>query len=298
MRRKILSNLLLVCCLILANVSSSAAQNATAPVPAGPVGVNHGAGGLGFPVGKFCAVANYRYAHKDQWYLHTSDEDGPDREVFSHNILFKTRYGIAEGWDVRTATPFLLNTIEADGRNDAWSGGLGDTTAILHNQFASQKKGAPLNLAWDLGIVVPTGEVGSNNIGSGAWGGLVGLGATWIGGGHRLDTDMSYLVYTEGYKDVTKGDRLRINAHYAYALSTRLDLGLEGYYEWTQEDEAGGDDLGNDAKTLYAGPKFNLKFPEYGVTFGGAVLGAAYREYEKKSLTEDWRAEFKLIKLF
>lgn len=298
MRLKVLSSLLLACCFILPSVSIASAQNASVPVPAGPVGVNHGAGGLGFPVGKFSAVANYRYADKDQWYLHTSEEDGLDREVSSHNIVFKTRYGIAQGWDVRTATPFLLNTIETDGRNDAWSGGLGDTTVILHQQFASQKQGAPLNLAWDLGVLVPTGEGGSNNIGTGAWGGLAGLGATWIVGSHRLETDMSYVIFTEGYKEVTKGDRLRINGHYAYALNARLDLGLEGYYEWTQTDEADGEDLDNDAKTLYAGPKFNLKFPEYGVTFGGTLLGAAYREYEKKSLTEDWRAEFKLIKLF
>lgn len=298
MSLKILSSLLLGCCLVLPAVSGHSAQNASVPAPAGAVGVSHGPGGMGFPVGKFCAVANYRYAHKDEWYLHTSEEDGADKEVSSHNIVFKTRYGIAKGWDIRTATPFLMNTIETDGKNDAWSGGLGDTTAILRNQFMSQKDGAPLSLALDLGMFVPTGEVGQNNIGTGAWGGLVGAGATWMIGSHRLETDLSYLIYTEGKKEVTKGDRLRVNGHYAYALNNRLDLGLEGYYEWTQADEIDGVNQKNEVKTFFAGPKFNLKFPEYGVTLGGVVLGAVYREYEKQTLTEDWRAEFKLIKLF
>ncbi len=291
-------SLLLACCIALPFGQAEAAQNASAPVPSGAVGVNHGPGGMGFPVGKFCAVAQYRYADKDQWRLNTSEESGPDKEVASHTLVFKTRYGIAKGWDVRTATPFVMNTIETGGQNDAWSGGLGDTTVFLRHQFASQKDGAPLNLALDLGALVPTGEVGENNIGTGSWGGLVGAGATWMIGSHRLEADLSYLVYAEGRKDVTKGDRLRVNGHYAYALNSRLDLGLEAYYEWTQADEADGVNLENDVKTLFAGPKFNLKFPEYGVTFGGVFLGAAYREYEKLGLAEDWRAEFKLIKMF
>jgi hypothetical protein len=33
------------------------------------------------------------------------------------------------------------------------------------------------------------------------------------------------------------------------------------------------------------------------VTFGGVFLGAMFREYAKKSMTEDWRAVFKLIKM-
>ncbi|NCC76465.1 MAG: hypothetical protein EOM08_08545 [Clostridia bacterium] len=295
---KSLSILALTCCFVIASVSISVAASATVPTPAGAVGVNHGPGGMGFPVGKFSAVLNYRYSIKDRWYTGTSEEDGLDRQVNGHLPCLKTRFGIAKGWDVRTATPFVHNVIETDDQNDRWVGGLGDTTAFLRYQFASQNQGDPLNLAVDFGAFIPTGEVGANNPGIGAWGGLLGLGATYMTGSHRLESDASYLVYTEGTKDKTKGDRLRINGHYAYALSRLLDLGLEGYYEWTQPDEVDGQDQDNDAKTLFVGPKFNLKFPDHGVIFGGTFLGAAYRDYEQKSLTEDWRAEFKLIKVF
>jgi hypothetical protein len=298
MNWKILLSFVLACGVLVVSADCRADDGAAASKAAGAVGVNHGPGGMGFPVGKICAVLNYRYSIKDQWYLDSSKEDGVERKVYGHLPVLKTRYGIAEGWDVRTSTSFVNNVVKTEGQDDEWIGGLGDTTAILRYQLFSQKKGAPVNFALDLGAVVPTGEVGSNNPGIGAWGGLVGLGATYMTGSHRIEADASYLVYTEGKKETTKGDRLRINAHYAFALTSLLDLGVEGYYEWTQEDEADGVDSMNDAKTLYVGPKFNLKFPEYGVTFGGVLLGAAYRDYEKKSLTEDWRAEFKLIKMF
>ncbi len=298
MRLKIVSSLLVACCLVLPTSHARAAEEAPAPKPAGAVGLSHGPGGMGFPVGKFAAVLNYRYSVRDQWYEDSSDEDGPDVKQVVHTPCLKTRFAVAQGWDVRTATPFVDMTVETDGKDDRWIGGLGDTTVILRHQFASQKTGAPLNLAADLGLVIPTGEVGANNPGSGAWGGLLGFGATYMTGSHRIEADTSYLVYTEGKAEKTKGDRFRFNAHSAYALNKRLDLGAEAYYAWTRQDEVDVNDLENDAKSLYMGPKFNLKFPEYGVIFGGNFLMATYRDYEKKCLTDDWRTEFKLIKVF
>ena len=300
MKARIVSALVLAWCLLLPSVHGLAAEEAPAPKPAGAVGLSHGPGGMGFPVGKFAAVMNYRYSVKDQWYKDSSTEDGADIKQIIHMPCLKTRYGIAKGWDVRTATPFLDMTVDREdiGLDDKWVGGLADTTAILRYQILSQKAGAPLNLAADLGVVVPTGEIGDNNPGTGAWGALFGFGATYMTGSHRIEGDTSYTVYSEGKAETTKGDRLRINTHYAYAINSLLDLGVEAYYEWTQEDEQYGQDLANDAKSLYVGPKFNLKFPEYGVIFGGTVLMAAYRDYETATLTDDWRTEFKFIKVF
>ncbi|SFK53703.1 Uncharacterized conserved protein [Desulfomicrobium apsheronum] len=300
MRTRVVSSLVLACCLLLPSAHARAAEGASISTPAGAVGVNHGPGGMGFPVGKFAAVLNYRYCVKDQWYKDSSGEDGADVKQIVHTPVLKTRFSFAKGWDVRTATPFLDMTVDREdiGLDDKWVGGLGDTTAILRYQILSQKTGAPLNLAADLGVVIPTGEIGDNNPGNGAWGALFGFGATYMSGSHRIEGDTSYTVYSEGTAEKTKGDRLRINAHYAYALNSLLDLGVEAYYEWTQEDEQYGVDLVNDAKSLYVGPKFNLKFPEYGITFGGNILMAAYRDYETATLTDDWRTEFKLIKLF
>lgn len=129
--------MLLSACIVLSTGHVGATQKASVPAPTGIVGVNHGPGGMGFPVGKFCAMTNCRHAHKDQWYLHASEENGPDKDMSSHNVVVKTRYEIAEGWDVRTATAFLINTVETDGLNDAWSGGFGGKTVIIRNQFAS-----------------------------------------------------------------------------------------------------------------------------------------------------------------
>jgi len=289
----------LAMCLLFQTPNFCAAEEgAASPRPVGAVTVNGGPGGMSVPTGKFIGVLNYRYAEKDNWYHYSVACDGADREAVSHTMVTKFRYGIAPGWDVRTATPFASTEARLDGECDNYIGGIGDTLVILRHQFMAQKKGAPVSLAWDLGVNTPTGEVGEGKIGSGAWGGMAGLGATYMFGSHRIDGDVNYLVYTEGAHDTRKGDRFRANAHYAYAVNSLLDLGVEANYEWLQENRRDGKGLNNDIKTLYVGPKFNLKFKEYGMTFGGALLGAAYRESQKQTLTEDWRMEFKLVKVF
>lgn len=298
MRLRFALSLMIACALMFQTLDSSAEETPATPHAAGPVAVNSGPGGMGFPTGKLAAVLNYRYADKDNWYHHTSDCDGADRENRSHTWVAKFRYGIADGWDVRTATPYVAAELLADGDHSAYIGGVGDTLVQIRNQFASQKKGDLFNMAWDLGVLLPTGEVGEKKIGGAAWGGVVGIGATYLNGRHRIEGDMNYLVTAEGTHDTTKGARFRLNGHYAYAVSELLDLGIESNYEWTQEGRCDGNSLDNDMKTLYFGPKFNLKFKDYGVTFGGALLGAAYRDCQRESLTEDWRAEFKLIKVF
>ncbi|WP_027370910.1 transporter [Desulfovermiculus halophilus] len=294
----------LLCVAIAVALSSNALaadqkdSTSSIPRPAAGVSVYYASGGFTVPAGKFIGALNYRYADQDEWYEHTSSLSGDDSKKVGHLNCIKFRYGIAEDWDVRTATPYVHTEVDLENRDDFTVEGIGDTLIQLRHRFVSQRDGAPVDVSWDLGFQAPTGETGDRDPGTGAWGGLIGGGVTYLSGRHRLEADMSYVMFTEGDDDLTKGDRTRVNGHYAYAVTNRLDLGLECNFEWTQEDDIDGTDQGNDQKALYIGPKFNTKWKEYGLIFGGAVLGAAYRECERESLTEEWRVEAKLIKSF
>jgi hypothetical protein len=299
-----------VCCVIFLGVFIALAlknqsfaanqeqQENDVPKPAAGVSVYYASGGFTVPAGKFIAALNYRYAEQDEWYRNTSSIRGDDSKKLGHLNCIKFRYGIAKDWDVRTATPYVHTDVDRENGNDVTVEGLGDTMIQLRHRILSQRDGAPVDVSWDLGFQAPTGETGDRDPGTGAWGGLIGGGVTYMTGRHRLEADMSYVMFDEGDDDLTKGDMTRINAHYAYAVNNWFDLGLECNFEWTQEDNINGNDQGNDQKELFIGPKFNTKWKKYGIIFGGAVLGAAYRDCERETLTEDWRIEAKLIKAF
>lgn len=267
----------------------------------GPVTATFGPGGIGFPVGKFAVVLNYRFIEADGMYL--GDDKISDAVELTKNIgVVKFRYGIAPGLDIRTATAFYdVNVEKLATGTDATKDGVGDTTALFHKIVMNQKKGDPFSLAFDLGGTFPTATVDSNTIdtiGNRAWGAMTGVAATYMQNGHRFDQEFNYAAFTEGEHDYTKPQRFRCNTTYAYALSSMFDLGLESSFEWNDEEEQYGEDLDNSKWEWYVGPKVAIKMKKYGLFAGLGLMFPVDYEYDSVTTSDEYRVEFKIAKVF
>ena len=143
------------------------------------------------PKGKLATIVNYIHADKHTWYKngsrHTAKypfNKGTQRNLHDRFVL-KMRYGLGDGYDVRFATPIVMNNFRAHStltpNSVSSKNGIGDTTFVLHKQFLSQREGSPVDMAWDLGVWTPTGGTSDDGVGTGAWGAMAGLGV-----GHAL----------------------------------------------------------------------------------------------------------------
>lgn len=144
------------------------------------------------PKGKLATIVNYIHADKHTWYKkgsrHTAKypfNKGTQRNLHDRFVL-KMRYGLGDGYDVRFATPIVMNNFRAHStltpNSVSSKSGIGDTTFVLHKQFLSQREGSPVDVAWDLGVWTPTGSTSDDGVGTGAWGAMAGLGV-----GHAFD---------------------------------------------------------------------------------------------------------------
>lgn len=134
------------------------------------------------PKGKLATIVNYIHADKHTWYKngsrHTAKypfNKGTQRNLHDRFVL-KMRYGLGDGYDVRFATPIVMNNFRAHStltpNSVSSKNGIGDTTFVLHKQFLSQREGSPVDMAWDLGVWTPTGGTSDDGVGT-------ALGARW-----------------------------------------------------------------------------------------------------------------------
>lgn len=272
-----------------------------APKPISPCGAVFGPGGTGFPVGKLATVISYRRIETDG-IRHHGDELNDNVELTKDIPIFKLRYGIAPGLDIRTATPLYniekQNNVTGDTNDLGW---IGDTTVVLHKVVMNQAKGDFLNVALDLGAVFPTANVDSESVdfcGNDAWGGFAGIGFTYFLGSNRFDQEFNFATFTEGAHDYKKPNRFRCNTSWAYAINDNFDIGAESSVEWNDESEK--DDMGqHDSKMeWYAGPKAVFKYKPWGFNVGSALLFPVDRWYESAAPSDEYRFELKLIKVF
>lgn len=299
--------LFMLCALFLALTAvpafaaDEAAKQSPVPRPWTPLTANFGPGGTGLPVGLFTVTDN----------ILGSDGAGTrkygklvnstvDTERFLNVI--KLRYGIADGLDIRTATPVYNIHIDQHKTSDRTNYGVGDSTVQLRKVLLNQDKGDPLFLAFDLGVILPTASVGPhsvNPIGNAAWGGVVGLGASYFLGSSRFDAEVNYAGFTEGAKDYEKGGRIRANIGYAYALSHQWDIGVEGAYEANAQSRLKDVKQRDMSSEFYAGPKVVYKYKPWDLHVGADVLLPVYRWYQSnKSGSDDFKAELKITKGF
>lgn len=294
----------LVCGLAMP-VSFAAAEEA-APAARGPMPGNavinvFGPAGGALPEGVFAVVANYFGSEKDGYW------DGGNREpaaggnsTTSNMGAVKFRYGLGNGWDIRTMTLFGANDVKlANSAN-----GIGDTYLILRRQWFSQDEGYPVSFGAGLGLQIPTGSTESNGIGTGSWGLMPEIGITYHFDNKRqvIEAGANMLWRSEDQtndKDIDRQDAYRFHGRYAYALDQNWDLGIETQYEHLTAQKTDGASDANSSTTWFAGPAVTLKIPAWKTQIGASIQLPLYQDYESaRGLGEDWRLEMKLTKVF
>lgn len=292
---RLLAGLVLLC------LATAAHAEEKYPVAWGPASATFGPSGLNIPAGKFAIGGNIVFSDSNGVWRNSKRVNGNVKGT-KFNQVIKMRYGIWDGLDVRAATPIYNVHLDKTTGSDKDVYGVGDTTVLFHQRLLSQKKGDPFSLAFDAGFVLPTGTVSehsSDAAGNAAWGLMGGIGATYFLYSNRFDTEVNYATFAEGGHNYQKGNRLRWNAAYAYAINDNWDVGLESSLEIYDESERNGVMQDDSSLEWYAGPKVAYKYKPWG-TFAGLTLKApVQRWYEKnKVCSDDYRVEFKLMKTF
>ncbi len=276
-------------------------QGKTVKVPRAwaPMGTCSGPGGQGVPPGLFGVGGNFLYGDSDgvrKGSDHLSDATKVDKFM----EVIKLRYGIMPDMDVRVAFPIYNLNFDMAANDKTYSGN-GDTTVVFRNVLWNQDKGDPFFFAIDYGPILPTASIDKDTaIGAGpcAWGGVLGIGATYFSGASRFDGELNFATFAEGAREYEKGNRARLNLSYAYALSSSWDVGAEASYEWNAEAEQYDKALQNESSELYVGPKIVWKTP-WKMNIGLSAQLPAYRWYQgTKAGSDDYRVLVKLVKFY
>jgi len=282
-------------------VGTTAYAEDSYPVAWGPVSATFGPSGLTMPAGKFAIGGNFLFGKSDGLWRHSKRING-NVKTRKINEIIKMRYGIWDGLDVRFATPIYNVHLDKSAAPNFDVYGVGDTTMAFHQRLLSQKAGDPLSVAFDIGAVLPTGTVSSHSsdpAGNATWGVVGGLGATYFIYANRFDTEVNYTVFAEGAHDYQKGNRMRWNASYAYALNNFWDIGVESTLEMSTESHKYGEGQNDAYLEWYAGPKIVCKYNPWGIFAGVAFKVPVKRWYqETKAGSDDFQIDFKLIKAF
>ena len=312
-RVRLVLGLAALCVLCLSPAAGAAENQAVAPlknrVPGASVTASAWPGGTMLAPGKWAISDHVGFAHgelRKGGGSHTNrnargeavGQDDNDRLTNT----FKIRYGLADGWDVRLSVPFVNNDIHRHSpQDDTWKGGFNDMTLMLRRRVVGLAPGQPFAVAVDVGAVIPAGEVGANNVGTGAWALVFGGGASWIDCNQRVDVDARYVTYTQrGAHRTTPADYFQSHAHYAYALTDWFDAGLETNVRVSSESEVGNAGQDDEYTEWYGGPKVQFHVRDWGLSFGTAALLPIYRHYEspKGRLSDDVRYEFRVGMVF
>ncbi len=226
---------------------------------------------------------------------------GPDGNNRITDSL-KIRYGINDNWDIRMTVPYINNDIDHHSpEHDSWAGGVNDMNVVLRRKVVGLAPGQPFAVSFDVGASLPTGEVGENNVGTGAWGVLIGGGASWIADNQRVDLDARYGGYTEGAHDTTPANYFQSDFNYAYAATDWIDLGAETNVRVSGASKEDGEGQDDGYTEWYGGPKVEFHIPDWdNMSIGTAVLFPIYRQYDNPGgqLSDDVRIESMVSVIF
>lgn len=281
--------------------SLAAAEEVKGPTPGATVSNSFGPAGNAFPEGAFSVILNYTFADKDNWYDGGKSHSAQNGNSNVLNMAtLKFRYGIGNGWDIRTTTPFVSNDFDTKEN----TGGVGDTLIVVRRQWFTQDEGYPVSFAAGLGLQVPTGSTDSTGVGTGAWGLMPEMGISYRFDNKRqlIDVNTNYIWRGKNQDsdiDIDVSDAFRLQARYVYALDQNWDLGVESQFEHVFESEKEGKGQNNSYTTWLAGPAVTYKIPAWKASIGASAQIGLYQDYEARAgLGEDWRFEMKLIKTF
>lgn len=308
-----LKSLLLACFMsaMLAVPALAADENPTnashPTIGSPPVGMNFGVGGGTIPKGTGAVLINYRFADNDTWFRNGKDHTptnpfgGSDQKATQNMFALKARYGLGYGMDIRALLP--MGHIKFNEKRlgpDSSVHGCADALVILHKAFTDQQEGAPITFGGEVGIIIPTGSTSRDGFGTGAWGALVGLGATYVFDGGRQLAELEGFYFYRGkggnksiknYSYRNWGDYIWVNARYVYALTNWLDLALESQFTHNFQDKdtrqqgtgAHISNMKNASTTWFVGPAATLKLPQWNSTFGIGVGISVYQHYQQQA---------------
>lgn len=189
------------------------------------------------PKGKLATIVNYIHADKHTWYKkgsrHTAKypfNKGTQRNLHDRFVL-KMRYGLGDGYDVRFATPIVMNNFRAHRtltpNSVSSKNGIGDTTFVLHKRFEPAGR-FPRRRGVGSRRLDAHGSTSDDGVGTGAWGAMAGLGVghAFDGGRQFVEGEIMYLYRGVGHTSrVDVSDVFRLNGRYVYALSQHWDMG-------------------------------------------------------------------------
>lgn len=310
--RKLTLTALAVCCFSIHAQAQSqvpgADDPASAPAPkqqakkmnpllGPPVNIGMGGGGI-LPKGILLTAINLSIREKHSS-VGPGNQDAPhvDQQIY----LAKIRYGLTDRIEINTVIPYsFTDRHQADGSKFHMDG-FGDVAVGASYQLLGEKFGDPLSVAASVALLLPTGEYGYRSApGNGSWGNMVKLGAKKdINATHRFETEIAYTtLYTNGNRNIRKGDAFAWNSQYRYMTSHNFDLGLESMVEKNFGSRKEGQYQPDSSVDWYFGPSTNIAIPSLNMWFGAGVFAGLAHDYETRKQVEDFRIEFKLGKLW
>jgi hypothetical protein len=316
--------LLMLCALIVFALPASAAQLTKTAKPCKPVGPVNSSDGTVYEKGQYGGKFEYINFKQDQLY------DGDDKVDFAppqngqkgkkcyerttEEYRLTVRAGIFDNIDARLIIPFFNKEMKRQSFSQDFTdenSGIGDIKLIGRYRIWSQKKKDPCNLAFGVGLKMPTGSTdekdssgnypGFIQTGSGSWDPIIELGAHKLIGRSFLSSHFLYKMTTKGKldnDDYEKPDVFKYNFGYAYALSKLFDLQLELNGEVKGKAELAGQKQDNTGgHVIYLSPGVHFKFHK-GMHFDVCVPIPVYRDLNGPQLSEDYRMVAKLAMKF
>ncbi len=315
---------LMMSVLIVFTVPAGAAQKNTPANSLKAVGPVNSSNGALYEKGQYGIIFKYITYKEDQLFHGTDKVDfsPPQKGQKGKKTYEKTlqqyqltlRTGIFDNFDARLVIPFFDKEMKRQSFKEDFTdenSRIGDIKLISRYRIWSQKKKDPFNLAFGVGLKMPTGSTdekdsggkypGFIQTGSGSWDPIIELGAHKIIRRSFISSHFMYTMTTKGElgsRDFERPDVFKYNFAYAYALSDLFDLGLELNGEAKGKAELDGqkqDDTGG--HIIYLSPGVHFKFHK-GMHFDVCVPIPVYRDLNGTQLSEDYRMVAKLAMKF
>jgi len=296
--------------------------NAKGPKPVGAVNSSNGSV---YEKGEFGMIQKYVYIHQDDLYEGGDEVDYKrlakgqkgkkcyERTAHQYQVTF--RAGLLENIDARVVVPYISKQMKRESATKHFTdndSGIGDIKVLSRYRVMSQKRKDPLNLAFGLGVKIPTGETNEHDSygnclpgylqsGTGSWDPIVELGAHKVMGRSMVTSYLMYKHATQGRvgdSDFVGPNVFKYNAGYIYALNNLFDLGLEINGEYKTKAELDGDVNDNSGgHVIFLTPEIHCKLCK-GVHLDMGVPVAVYRDVNGTQLSEDFRVVTKLAMKF
>lgn len=288
-------------------------------------------GGTIFKPGQMAVAMKYLYFEKDQLYDGNDEVSGTYNGKYNREqkvMMLTVRRGISKKFDMRVSIPYYDKTL----KRNAFVGkakettvkstvsGIGDINVIGRYSLFSQRDNDPYSLAVGIGVKMPTGDSDKKNpepfskkleysgpgfqLGTGSWDPKFEIGFTKRYIRSRVDSHLMYTWGNEGDHGLEKGDVLKYDLGYTYAVSKKYDLELE--LNAVSADKSLNDNKtieGSGGNTIFLTPGVHYKMQNnYNISL--AIPIVVYRDLnaddsnKKYNLGEDYRVVVKMVHMF